>query len=234
MKLLAIDTSADACSCALYVDGAVTGEYSIAPQQHAELVLQMVHSVLGASNCTLRGLDGLAFGRGPGSFTGVRIAAGVVQGLALGAALPVVPVSSLRAMAQGCHRHSGARHVLAALDARMDEVYWGAFEATPTGVVTSLGDEQVCAPSTVRVPLSGHEWVGAGSGWRVYEERLRAAVDGSITRLDSDRDPDAHDVVLIAAQEFERGRVVHATDAIPVYLRNKVAVRPGGTPGGSR
>lgn len=228
MKLLAIDTSTDACSCALYADGAVSGEYSLAPQGHAELVLQMVQRVLGASGCTLAELDGLAFGRGPGSFTGVRIAAGVVQGLALGAELPVVAVSSLRAMAQGCYRDGGAAHILAALDARMDEVYWGAFEATPSGIVTPVGDEQVCAPALVRLRSLEHAWAGAGSGWLVHEERLRAALDVSITRLDLERYPDAHDVALIAAQEFECGSRVHAADALPVYLRNEVAVRPGG------
>ncbi len=227
MKLLAIETSTEACSCALYIDGAVAGEYALAPQRHAELVLKMVKRLLDVSHCTLTGLDALAFGRGPGSFTGVRIAAAVVQGLALGADLPVVPVSSLRALAQGSHRGLGANHVIAALDARMGEVYWAAFEATRAGVMAAVSNEQVCSPGAVQMRSCAHRWTGAGSGWLVYEETLRAALDGSISALDPARYPDAYDVVRIAALEFQQGAYVHVAEALPVYLRNEVAARPG-------
>ncbi|UCE90616.1 MAG: tRNA (adenosine(37)-N6)-threonylcarbamoyltransferase complex dimerization subunit type 1 TsaB, partial [Pseudomonadota bacterium] len=127
MKLLAIETATEACSVALAVDGDVRDRFEIAPRGHAGLVLPMAKALLAEAGLGLRELDALVFGRGPGAFTGLRIAAGVVQGLAYGAELPVVPVSSLATLAQGVSAQTGASDVLAVFDARMGEVYWGAF-----------------------------------------------------------------------------------------------------------
>ena len=135
-KLLAIDTSTEACSAALGIGGDVRERYEFAPRQHAELILPMVDALLAEGQIKLKDLDGLAFGRGPGAFTGVRIATGVIQGLAFGAGLPVVPVSSLAALAQGAA--PGHSSIMSAFDARMGEVYWGAFAVDKQGLVRIL------------------------------------------------------------------------------------------------
>src|SRR3569833_3307602 len=133
MKLLAIDTATEACSAALYLDGAVNKRYVLAPREHALLILPMIDELLRDANLSPLELDAVAFGRGPGAFTGLRIAAGVAQGIAYGADLPVVPVSSLAALAQGCYRERGVTRVLATIDARIGEVYWGAYRLGSDG-----------------------------------------------------------------------------------------------------
>ena len=124
-RVLAIETASAACSAALYIDGQVEERYALAPRQHAALILPMVESLLASAELTVSGLDALAFGQGPGAFTGVRIAASAAQGIAFAADLPVVPVSTLAAQACGAMRDTNGAHAMVALDARMDEVYWG-------------------------------------------------------------------------------------------------------------
>ena len=133
MKILAIDTATDACSVALHLDGDYREIHELAPRRHAEILLPRIRTLLSEAALSLRDLDALAFGRGPGAFTGVRIATGVIQGLAFGADLPVVPISSLHALAQGAWRERGEGNVLAAFDARMGEVYWGAYRLDAAG-----------------------------------------------------------------------------------------------------
>ena len=145
MKLLAIDTSEDACSAALCVGDEILERFEIAPRRHTELILPMMDGLLAEAGLSLRGLDALAFARGPGSFTGIRIATSIVQGAALGAGLAVVPVSSLQALAQGARRLHGAGQVLSALDARMREVYWGAYRADDAGIMTEVVAEAEAA-----------------------------------------------------------------------------------------
>ncbi|NNJ83882.1 MAG: tRNA (adenosine(37)-N6)-threonylcarbamoyltransferase complex dimerization subunit type 1 TsaB, partial [Gammaproteobacteria bacterium] len=134
MKILAIDTATDACSVSLHMDGQYRDSHEIAPRKHAEILLPRIEALLSAAALSPRDLDALAFGRGPGAFTGVRIATGVIQGLAFGADLPVVPISSLHALAQGAWRERGEKNILAAFDARMGEVYWGAYQLDTTEV----------------------------------------------------------------------------------------------------
>ncbi|MEN8214710.1 MAG: tRNA (adenosine(37)-N6)-threonylcarbamoyltransferase complex dimerization subunit type 1 TsaB, partial [Pseudomonadota bacterium] len=144
MNLLAIETSEAACSAALWSGGDVVEAYREQPQGHSELLLPMIDELLATSGVGRRRLDAIAFGRGPGSFTGVRIATAITQGVSLGLDIPVVPVSSLQALAQGVTRTSGYRQVAAAFDARMQEVYWALCEADADGVMQLLGEEIVC------------------------------------------------------------------------------------------
>jgi len=221
MKLLAIDTSEDACSAALLIDGVVTERFELAPRRHTELILPMMDDLLVDAGLGLADLEALAFARGPGSFTGVRIAASIIQGTALGAGLPVVPVSSLQALAQGAHREYGAACALSALDARMHEVYWGAYRIDSRGIMRPLVDERVCAPAQVPVP-DGEGWTAVGSAWQTYGEALasRCVLDGT---AQGGARVHAQDVAVIAAAMFTEGLAVTAEQALPVYLRNEVA-----------
>ena len=219
MKVLALDTATEACSAALLCGGSVYERHDIAPRRHAELVLPMVDGVLAEAGVGLADLDAIAFGRGPGAFTGVRIAAGVTQGLALGAGLPVIPVSSLAALAQAAL--GKAAIVLPAIDARMGEVYWAAYETAQDGLAKLVSEEQVTSPDAVRAP-AGEQVFGVGSGWGTYRERLENALNGKINGIDPDRYPLAKDMLPLAVREYNAGRCVSAEQALPVYLRDNV------------
>jgi tRNA threonylcarbamoyladenosine biosynthesis protein TsaB len=224
-RLLALDTATEACSAAL-LDGKVLRErFELAPREHARLLLPMVESLLNEANLALADLDAIAFGRGPGSFTGVRIAAGMAQGLAFAAGLPVAPVSSLAALAQGA-ADAGHSRVLAAIDARMGEVYWGAFVAGEDGLVAMDGIEEVCSPETVPLP-EGADWFGAGTGWATYTEVLQGRLGPAVTASDGNRFPQAGAVARLAAADVADGNVLAPEQALPVYLRNQVAQKPG-------
>jgi len=224
-RLLALDTATEACSAAL-LDGKVLRErFALAPREHARLLLPMVESLLNEADLTLADLDAIAFGRGPGSFTGVRIAAGMAQGLAFAAGLPVAPVSSLAALAQGA-ADTGHARVLAAIDARMGEVYWGAFVAGEDGLVAMDGIEEVCSPETVPLPESA-DWFGVGTGWATYAEVLHGRLGPAVTTSDGNRFPQADAVARLAAADVADGNVLAPEQALPVYLRNQVAQKPG-------
>ncbi|MBT8117649.1 MAG: tRNA (adenosine(37)-N6)-threonylcarbamoyltransferase complex dimerization subunit type 1 TsaB [Gammaproteobacteria bacterium] len=221
-RLLAIETSSAACSAALSIDGRVEERHALAPRQHASLILPMIESLLVEAGLRVGELDACAFGCGPGSFTGVRIAASVIQGIAFAVDLPVVPVSTLAVLAQGGMRETGQAHMLAALDARKDEVYWGAYRQSGSDRPELLGEERVCAPADIDMP-AGSDWVGVGSGWAAHGEVLAAQAGERLVRLMHDLEPRARDVATIAMADFRAGRTVAAADAIPVYLRNRVA-----------
>jgi tRNA threonylcarbamoyladenosine biosynthesis protein TsaB len=226
-RLLAIETATPACSAALSVDGAVLERYALAPRQHAALMLPMIESLLLEAGLTVSQLDAIAFGRGPGSFTGVRIAASMVQGIAFAADLPVVPVSTLAALALGGMRESQLSRVMAVMDARKAEVYWGCYVKTGDDVVTLQGDECVCAPDAVpdTVSESGQDdWVGVGGGWSAYGEQLMQHLGERVVRLMPDLEPRAADVARLAVHDFHQGVSVRPEEAVPVYLRNNVAV----------
>lgn len=225
MRILAIDTATEACSAALLEDGSVIERYRLAPRRHAELILPMVESLLQEADLPVSAMDALAFGRGPGAFTGLRIAAGVAQGIAFGADLPVLPVSTLAALAQGVYHEQGAPRVLAGIDARMQEVYWGCFELGDGEVMALAGEEQVCAPQDVTVPAAG-QWVGAGSAWQAYAEVLHGRLRGHIATWSGERYPRARDIAILAAQDFKWGLAVDAAQALPVYLRDNVVKKP--------
>jgi tRNA threonylcarbamoyladenosine biosynthesis protein TsaB len=225
MRILALDTSTEACSVALLLDGELRMRFQLTERSHAELVLPMVESLLDEAGIALAGLDGLAFGRGPGAFTGLRIACGVAQGLAMGADLLVAPVSSLAAVAEQVPAAAG-ENVLACNDARMGEVYWGVFRRGADGAVTALCDEAVSRPEAVGVGAPGAMHV-AGNALPRYPalaERLRAAGlqfhEGVYPRADA--------VARLGEIELAAGRGVPAEKALPVYVRDDVA-RPSGS-----
>ena len=223
MKILALDTATEACSAALLHGDRVHARHEIAPRRHAELILPMVDSVLAESGLGLGDLGAIAFGRGPGAFTGVRIAAGVAQGLALGTGLPVIPISSLAALAQGAagSTDTKATTLLPAIDARMGEIYWSAYETGRDGLVTRVSEEQVAPPDTVQV-AAGKTIFGVGSGWGTYREHLEGILDGQVAGVDPERYPLAKDMLPLAVREYNAGRCVSAQQALPVYLRDNV------------
>ena len=218
MKLLVLDTSTEYCSAALWLDGEINARRLLAEQRHSSLLLPMIDELLRESALSLRQLDGIAYGAGPGSFTGLRIACAVTQGLAFGADLPVVGISTLESIAE----QTGADKVLTVLDARMAEVYWAAYQREGAGwrIVT---DAQLALPESVSVPDDGN-WVGAGNGFAALGEILRPRLATRLTRIDDSIMPDAAAMAPLAVQAFERGESVDAAQAAPLYLRDKVAL----------
>lgn len=225
MKLLALDTATEACSAALLVDGAVSQRYRIAPREHSHLILQMLDDLLADAGVTLPMLDALAFGRGPGSFMGVRIAAGVVQGISLAHDLPIVPVSTLASIAHLTMQQKKTSHVLAAIDARMNEVYWAAY-ANEQGVPALQGEEMVMPPDQVPMP-DDQPWTGAGTGWGSYADALLARLGDRVTDYDAQCFPSAASIAELAVKQFAHSGGVNAAQAIPVYLRDNVAKKAG-------
>lgn len=222
MKLLALDAATEACSAALYLDGVVQERFEVIGRGHADRLLPMAAELLTAAGLSLSSLDAIAFGRGPGGFTGLRIAAGVVQGLAQGAGLPVLPVSDLAAVALAGRRLSGAEQVLACLDARMGQVYWAAFDCRGVCPVPrtpeALGD-----PEAFRLPPDG-PWFGAGPGFGAYPG-IAKALGASLTGHDASVLPRAGDIARIAAQALPAAGGIDAALAQPVYLRDQVVQR---------
>ena len=224
MRLIALDTSTEACSVALVLDGQVRSRFEMTERSHAELVLPMVDALLAEAGVALGSLDAIAFGRGPGGFTGVRIAAGVAQGLAWGAGLPVVPVSSLAAVAEPLLEHAGRRLVVCN-DARMGEVYWAVFERAADGGLLAITPERVSPPDGVDVGgLTVDRAAGNGlAAQPALRDRLASAgfsiVEGAWPRAEA--------VLAIAARDFAAGRSVSPADALPVYVRDDVARPPG-------
>lgn len=218
MKLLVLDTATEWCSAALWLDGAVRARRELAGQRHSSLILPMVDALLQEAGVSLRALDGIGYGAGPGSFTGLRIACAVTQGLALGADLPVTGVSTLESLAA----QSGGDRVLTLLDARMAEVYWAAYEREGEDWRAVI-EPRLTLPDSVFVP-DGAGWVGAGNGYAVLDAAQRAAIADTLVRLDETLMPDAAAMAPLAARAFARGQGMDAALAAPLYLRDKVAL----------
>lgn len=218
MNLLVLDTSTEYCSAALWRDGEIHARRVLAEQRHSSLLLPMVDELLRESAITLRELDGIGYGAGPGSFTGLRIACAVTQGLALGADLPVVGVSTLESIAE----QTGADNVLTVLDARMAEVYWAAYRRDGADWHAVI-EPQLALPESVAIPEDG-DWVGAGNGFVVLGEVLRPRLAARLARIDDTLMPDAAAMAPLAARAFTRGEGQDAALAAPIYLRDKVAL----------
>lgn len=226
MKLLAVDTATERCSVALWMDGEIIQRERLLNRAHAEAVLPMVNEVLAEAGFALSQMDGIAFGRGPGGFTGVRVAVSVAQGLAFGTGLPVLPVSDLAAVAYGVFRRHAEQRIMVCMDARMGEVYAGAY-AISDSQLQLVGDESVVEPDAVVLPDAGR-WHGAGTGFTVYASTLRVRLGVALSGVDADVLPEARDVATLGAQACARGEALSADRALPVYLRDRVAwPKPG-------
>ena len=226
MRLLAFDTSTEACSAALLVDGELRLRLEYTERSHAELLLPMIDGLLAEAGLAPADLDGVAFGRGPGAFTGLRIAAGVAQGLAFAAGLPVAPVSSLAAVAELVPAAPG-EVVLACNDARMGEVYWGEFRREADGTVTALGPESVSPPG--QVGEAGARAVhAAGNALRACPQLAERLAERGL-RLHAALHPRADAVARLGARQIAAGAGVPAEQALPVYVRDDVA-RPPAAP----
>ena len=226
MKILAIETGTEACSAALLLDEDLRELYQLAPRKHGELILPYVDQLLAAAGLQLGDLDAIALGQGPGSFTGVRIAASVAQGLAFGADIGIVPVSSLAALALDAHNEFGAASVVAALDARMDEIYVGAFAFDGADLGRSLIAEQVCPPQAFQLELNG-PCLGVGTGFDRYREQLTGTLGPGLQDSVPDRYPRARAVARLAAHSLATEPALPPEQVTPVYLRNQVAKKPG-------
>ncbi len=218
MKILAIDTATEACSVALNLDGEVKEIYELIPRQHTERILPMVDELLSDSGLQLKQLDALAFNRGPGSFTGVRVATSVVQGLGFSAELPVIGVSSLAALAQQAVREQGIDRVFAAIDARMNEIYWAAYEVSDSGLQL-IGNEQVT--KTENISLQG-DWFCIGSGWDNYQDAIERLAGFSVTGSAENCFPRAADIATLAVDLYHEKSYASADRAMPAYVRNEV------------
>ena len=226
MKILALETSGTGCSAALLIDSHLEQRQREAPRQHADLILGMLDALLREAELSLPELDAIAYGRGPGSFTGVRIAAAVAQGIAFGAARPVIGVSTLAATARAASRRTGCRRLACALDARMGEVYWGCFELNAEEQLIAIGDEDVINPESTPV-LEGKGWCGVGSGWGAYpalQDRHRPTLslreETGQVELVTDIGAEAGDIARLASLMVDEAKP--ADRALPVYLRQQV------------
>lgn len=223
MNLLAFDTSTEYLSLALMHGAAIDTFDMLAGQSHSQIILPQIQLLLKNAGLQLHDLDGIAFGAGPGSFTGVRIAAGVAQGLGLGANLPVVGICTLMALAEA----SGADKVIACLDARMGEIYHAAY--VKTGVKNAAVWQAVLAPGLYKpdaIPaVTSGDWLGAGSGWQAYPEVLSKTYGSQLQAVSSDSLPTAGAILRLAQPVFEKGEAKAAGEAMPVYIRNRVALK---------
>jgi tRNA threonylcarbamoyladenosine biosynthesis protein TsaB len=219
VKILALDTSTEYCSVALWRDGAVDSRDERAGQRHSQQLLPMVDELLAHHGLAVKDLDGIAFGQGPGSFTGLRIACGVTQGLAFGAGLPVVGVGTLLALAEGAR----AERAVCCIDARMGELYHAAYAREGAGWI-AVHEPALCSPADAPA-LPGGEWTGCGSGFGAHEAVLRKIYAGRLSAIMPDAFPHAKDIARLAVPEFEAGRAQAPELAVPLYIRDKVALK---------
>jgi len=223
MKFLALDTSTEACSVALALDGQILALDEVCPQQHSKRILPMVQQLLADAGVSLHQLDGIIFGRGPGSFTGVRIGVSVAQGLAFGADLPVFGVSTLAAMAQAAVQQN-ATEVIAAIDARMAEVYIAAYALDEAGLMQAITPEIAAKPAALPEVLTSlsftSQLLGVGTGWQTYPQALQQLAPALIA--DSILYPSAQFMLPFASRAWQQQLFVSAEQAEPVYVRDEV------------
>ena len=221
LKILALDTSTDACSVAILADGESHQRFVIAKQQHTKLVLPMIQELLAETQLTLKQLDAIAFGCGPGSFTGVRLAASIVQSLAFTTDLPVVKISTLRLLAQEAYARFDKPKVIVAQDARMQELYWGEYQVDVDGVMQPISPDRLIAPEKVKI-IADDDFIGVGTGWKIYGDILVKHCN-NVSKVDLSIYPQASYVAQLAVTDFTKGLAVSAAEALPTYLREEVA-----------
>lgn len=222
MNLLAIETATEACSVALIHGQDIIARSEIAPRRHTELVLPMADALLAEAGIGRHALDAIAVGRGPGAFTGVRLGVSLAQGMALALDLPVITISSLAALALEAPEDEDAA-ILAVIDARMGEIYAACYRRDDNGGLIALDDERVCTPESLQLP-DAPTWQVVGTGWAAHSTLLSERFTGVLRSADGARYPQAAHVAELAMREFNAGRI-HAPElALPVYLRDKVAL----------
>lgn len=219
-KILAIDASTDACSAALLVDNEVNERFMVIPKQHTNFILPMVDELLAEAKLSFKQLDAIAFGSGPGSFTGVRLAVSIAQGFAFAANLPVIGVSTLRALAQEVFVEFNHPRVLVVQDARMQEVYFGEYLVDAIGIMRAVRPDSLVKPGEMP-EICGENLVGVGSGFDVYVDVL-AKIDNPNFKIIDKRYVQAKYIVQLAADDFAKGLAITAEEALPIYLREKV------------
>lgn len=219
MNILALDTSTEHCSVALWRDGVVHEHAARAGQAHSAILIGMADGVLAEGGLRLAMLDGIAYGQGPGSFTGLRIACAVAQGLAFPSDIPLAGIGTLHAMALAC----GAAKVMCCLDARMQEIYHAAY-VRQGDVYIEVSAPRVCAPA-IAPELPGDGWTGCGSGFAAYRDVLQQRYGAALATIDDAVYPHAGDIARLAAPLFAAGRGIRAEEAAPLYIRDKVALK---------
>lgn len=217
MNLLSIETSCEHASVALYLNGCLEQRLLEGHANHSEKILAVIDALLAEAGMTVSGLNAVAFGSGPGAFTGLRLACGIAQGLALGAGIGVVPVCSLDALAL----QSGRHRVLVATDARMNEVYWQTC-TVEDGAVRMVSPTECTPPESLS--LDGDDWYGVGSAFKAYGDVLQGRLAMQIAGIDSDAVPRAREIALLAAEQVRQGKLVPPELAAPLYVRDKVAL----------
>lgn len=212
IKILAIDTSTDACSAALLYDKKNSNRFIIAAREHTKLILPMIHELLTEAHLDLNELDAIAFGYGPGSFTGIRLAASITQGLAFASNLPVIKISCLRALAQEAFVEFGNKKVLVAQDARMNEIYYGEYQSDSFGIMQAIIPDQLTTPEKINTTNPNPLFTRTGNGWEIYDNTPAKLIY-----------PRAQYIAELAAIDFAKNLTVLAAEALPIYLREEVA-----------
>lgn len=242
LRILAIETSTHPSSAAILYEGEILYRENQSIQQNSQHILPLLEAVLAEAGCTHSQLDGIAFGCGPGQFTGIRLAASIAQATALALNIPVIPVSTLRALAQDAWQRTQHQRILVAIDARLQQIYWGEYELGQGGIIQICNTEAVCYPNKVSLPnmisslddLQKPEldllWMGTGSGWDCYHQLISQTLSKSYPHLNlswiSGRYPRAYDIAILANHDFQKGFHIQADAVMPAYLRGQVTHIP--------
>jgi len=225
MNILALDTCTESCSASLLYNGEVFEQAEMTQRGHSDLILGMMDTLFHQAGTTISAIDVVVFGRGPGSFTGVRVGVGVAQGIAFARDIPVIPVSTLLAVAQDAADKLDSDFIAVAMDARMGEIYCASYQRI-NGLVELIESERVCPPEQF-IPNSEQQWVGVGTGWREYDATLRGNFSENLAKVEFEHYPNASVMIKLAQIEVEAGRMIPAEHALPVYLRDNVAKKKG-------